>query len=251
MPRRWSAAKRRHGRWIKRAYRKKRRMVRRRRYPRYRRPKGGFPKTLMAKLVYSETFNLDAGIAAIDTKAFYANGPGAPTVGAGGGAHRPCNWTVFESLYDTYTCVGSKITLRWNPISSNTPEDPNPILGVSTQHTTTEVANAYTAGSHNAINEMPRTSLSRNIIGAPEGRRSVLQQKFSAKKLFGLKSVVGQKEYIADTSSGATPDENYFFICFAMSPDASVNPAEVNVQIHITYIVVFTEPKTCVFSALA
>lgn len=212
----------------------KNRKVRRKTYL----PVGGFANSKLVKLRYVDTVTLDAGAGSYAVNEFRANSLFDPD--KSGVGHQPSNFDRLALLYDRYTVLGAKCTVHWVPLSSAILSPP-PVLVLHLSEDGSDIATAHASGGINNILEQPRLRASTKYIGVYNGNETVLTKKFSAKKFFGVKNLIGQSPYTADIT--ASPTEGAFFEVGCVSPDNAANPASVTLRVEIEYIAMMTEPK--------
>lgn len=192
-----------------------------------------FPVKYCTKLKYSEAFTINPVVAGAGVYPFRANSVYDPNASAGG--HQAHGFDTLMTIYQHYTVIASKITFRVAiPANNSQPF----ILGIhlDDEGTLTE------GGNVTALMEQPRTN--RKLISNPPsatGKELQISHKFSAKKFFGVKSIVAIDEYEGNVSSN--PQEEAYFMPFIAPLDATSDLAAYNCFAEIEYVVVFTEPK--------
>lgn len=192
-----------------------------------------FPIKYCTKLKYSEAFTINPVVAGAGVYPFRANSCFDPNASAGG--HQVSGFDTLMRIYQHYTVIGAKITFRVAvPVNNSQPF----IMGIhlDDEGTLTE------GGNVTALMEQPRTN--RKIISNPQsatGRELQITQKFSAKKFFGVKSIVAIDEYEGNDTSN--PQEEAYFMPFIAPMDATSDLATYQCFAEIEYVAVFTEPK--------
>lgn len=154
-----------------------------------------------------------------------------------GTGHQPLPHDLWQSLYNHYQVLGSKISVIAYAEDSAT----NYVAEVGINVTDDTTVNAlYTS----TLKEQPGCT-SRLLRIRPDGCNSMvrLRKGFSAKKWFGVnRSAISAME---STSAlfGANPTEGAFFHIWCAHPDDSTDIPNVNLRVRIDYIVEVTEPK--------
>lgn len=216
-----------------RKYQKKRRRVRRRRrVPRLR--SGTFntplPQKLLAKHRYSSHIQLDPGAAGIlASHVFTANGLyDCDITGTG---HSVMGFTQLSTLYDHYTVIGSKITVK----ATNADTTYQQILGVNVLDDTTNPA----SGDINTMIEQGKT---KYVLFGDAGstHSKTITAKVSPKKFFHKSNMMDNSQLKG--SGSANPAEQVYYHVVA-APIQGVNSTPIQCHVLIEYIAVWTEPK--------
>lgn len=210
-------------------FKKVRRVSRRRRNL----PINGFPKSVMARLRYTEEFNMNCGSLSSTNYIFHANSAYDPNYSGGG--HQPRGFDRFMAMYDHFTVVGSKITVQYANKSGG-----NDIPAYWDVHLTDDVtfniatvADLFETTQGRGFPQQVGTE--RNYIGF----NPRITRKFSAKKFFGT-SVLGKSQF--QGTAAASPTEGAFFQV-VLCPISGNDPSPMTFVAQIEYLVVFTEPK--------
>jgi len=200
---------------------------------------GGFPKSKIVKLRYVTEVVLDAATGVNAVHAFRANSLFDPDYTGIG--HQPSNFDRWANIYDHYTVLGSKITVRYTPhaTASTTPG----YLGIALTDsgTVTSTVNALNLLERKLVNSRYRA------IGINENQHGFkpLTHTFSAQKFFGKSkgSLINDGQYRGKMGNGGTnPGELAFFEIFAASMHGN-NPGQLPLLITIDFIAVLNEPK--------
>lgn len=239
--------KRKYGSAFKKRTTRVKRSVRRRLFrkpgprPPFRRslPLSGFPLRKAARLRYVDTFSLNPGSGLKSVYVFRANDCFDPNLTSGG--HQPKGFDQMMAVYNHCTVVGSKITIRAYNQTVNTGVPGLVVCKLSSSGI--EIASATNLED---LLEDPRLT-GRKLGGAVGYNTSrsganmiMVSNKFSARKFFGRRFIVGDALY--RHTSGASPTEQaYFEICHHSLNGNDPDPLTFTVQ--IDYICVFTEPK--------
>lgn len=224
----------------KRSYgrtRPRKRMYRRRRFMRRRVPRPkftGLGRKCMAKLRYVDYISIDPPAAGVASYVFRANSLYDPDAGAGG--HQPMGFDQLMARYDHYTVVGSRIKVQYMPVAaaSSVPG----LMGVLLSDSGGRVA-AATSISH-LLEHPGRGSVANTGVFLPKDQNARVYRKFSAKKFFGKKQIVG--DYLYRGTASSNPSEDVYFEVYHATVNGN-DPANANFLVEIDYIAVFTEPK--------
>lgn len=202
-------------------------------------PLNGFPTKYIARNRFCTTITLNAAQGGVGVYTFRATSLWDPDYTAVTGG-QPRGFTEVGNNYEHYTVIGSKITVRpVGPDASTANEDPTQIYGVTLSPSTTfqgsdwaDIAEQRFAGPGNGIQK--HIMMSRATT-----------RRFSAKKFFGVKAIVGQDPYKGSTDpSGSNPTENAYFHVWVTSPNPLSDPDPTLFTIVIDYVSVYTEPIT-------
>lgn len=231
---------RRYSRYRRRPYTRRPIMRRRRRFTR-RRPtrRGGYnsvritrpitSRKMLVRLRYCDQIVLDPGLASSAIYQFKANGMFDPDFTGTG--HQPMGFDQWMTFYDHFTVVGSKITVK---AVNNTTSAYTLLVALSDD---TALSNPTTLAGF-----QERSGSRWTTLGPNTGNKGVAQvtSKFSAKKFFGTKFVVGESSYKG--TSGSDPNElaMYHIVLFPFQFD--LDNMRVPIQITIEYIAAMTEP---------
>ncbi|AXH75667.1 MAG: putative capsid protein [Circoviridae sp.] len=209
--------------WNKRPFKRSRRL-----------PPLGMPTCKMVRLKYVETISIDPSSGTVGSYYFCANDMRDPNVSGVG--HQPLYFDQYMSGYDHFTVLGSKIKVT--PTNPTTADIVPVAYGVIvddnntfTYQRTEQIIESNqgrrykVAGAHNA----PMTKYSNSIT-----------RKFSTKKFFKVKNVVGKAEYKGNTSS--SPTEKAFFGVWAGSVGGT-DGGNIYLTVEIEYIAMLSEPK--------
>jgi len=209
------------------AYRSRRMGMRRMRtkYPVSRSLGIGFPKMLKMTHKYVETVQLlFTGVLA--TYRFRANGLYDPN--QTGGGHQPIYSDQVKDLYNHYTVIGSKITVKFVPTStSSVPQH----VGINLNDDTT------TPTGFNDLSEQTQSKI-KAIAYSPE-RPVTLTCKYSAKKMYGG-SVLANSDLRGTGTSD--PSEQAYFLLYSFPLDGATSVGLYCV-VNIEYIAVWRELK--------
>lgn len=199
-------------------------------------PISGFSKSHMVKLRYSTEILLNPAVGGVPVyHVFRANGIFDPDFTGVG--HQPRGFDEWMAVYQHYTVVGSKCTMRWLP-SSATSKVPS-AYGVAVTDTTTFPHTSLSDVIESV--EGGQTWRSAGGIGmASKGSTPVITRKFSAKKFFGTRDIIGEAGYKG--TDAANPIEDANFIVWATGC-AAAEPDALCYQVTIDYVAVLTERR--------
>lgn len=186
----------------------------------------GFPKRMVMTHKYSESISQNTG--ASGGFAYYTwscNSLYDPN--STGTGHQPMYFDQLNAIYDHYTVIGSKITIR--AAKSDASVYVPVIIGCFINDDSTVSPTAMSA-----LNEQSQ-STHRMITGAEP--ITVFTKKWSAKKTFGG-SILGNDNL--QGNSGASPTEQSFFTVYWDS-SANLTLTQVTMDVSIEYITVWDE----------
>lgn len=177
---------------------------------------------------------MDPTVSTVTSHFFSANGMYDPDITGTG--HQPLFFDQYMAGYDHYTVIGSRI--RVTPSNPSTADivplaygciiDDNATFTYATTDAIVESNQGRyfkLAGPHNA----PQTAYSKSLT-----------RKFSAKKFFGTKALIGQEEYKGSASTN--PSEEAYFGVWVGSI-GNTDGGNLYLTCEIEYIAVLTEPK--------
>jgi len=232
----------------KRAF-KKRRFTRRRRFVKRRLPLTGLPKTFKARLRYCQQVILDAPAPLLGTTngtyvyVFRANSIYDPDVTATPGTgtqHQPHGTDQLFAWFNHCTVIGAKC--KMTPVPTSVTNVSPGYYGIMVSDDGNTIA---TKGNIESILEDRDVVTRRPQIAGftwdAMSSNSTRVAKFSAKRFFGKRAIVGDSLYRHNDATN--PTEQAFFECYHASVDGN-NPGAISVLIELEYICVFTEPRT-------
>lgn len=183
----------------------------------------------LAKFKYVEDVTLPATVSgSIGTYTFIANGMYDPNLTGTG--HQPMGFDQLMAQYNHYTVLGAKIVMVPNFTSSGS----DAMCGINLSGNAT-----FPFISQTQIIESKR----RNYRRLPKDSHALLPSvsyKFSAKKFFTAKNLLGEDSYKGSDSTN--PIEKAYFHLFHASL-SGVSLGTLNYRVHISYMCMFHEPK--------
>ena len=216
----------------RRTYKRRRTAYRRKpKITRY--PIGGFGTSKVVRHRYVQEITLDPSAVSIANYRFVANGMYDPDVTGTG--HQPLGFDEHASLFDKYCVIGSKLTMRFVPTTSN--------------NAIPSYFGIMLSDEHNALAGLPKTTLFEGrlktrpaIAGtANKDNHNVRTMKFSPKKFFNCKgNLVGNDLYSTDPNNN--PQEMCYFNLWC-APIGSTNAATTTFLVTIEYLAVWSEPR--------
>lgn len=187
----------------------------------------GFPKKVIMTHKYSDVITLTGTAGAIATRQFVCNGLYDPDyTGAG---HQPMYFDQLSALYNHYTCIGSKITIKGLNI-----------VGPSSSPAfwCTLAQNDDGTISYNALEvQNERNDGTCRVVSAGGASSYRLTNKWSAKKTFGG-SILGNDRLSGDI--GANPSEITNWVIAVQAVD-KLSTVTVSFIVEIEYIAVWDE----------
>lgn len=214
-------------------------MYNRRRVPR-RIPLSGFPAKKLVRLRYATRLNLDAPIDGTPVHNGYrANGMYDPNMALGG--HQPMGFDQWMTVYDHFTVLGSKITVRYVP--NTTTAFPPIAFGIMLTddsvfpYTNTDALHAIMESSHGG-----RAMRLADISNSATSRNLSVTRTFSAKRFFGKAFLTGSEDYKG--AINADPTEQACFLVWALNPTTAGNdPPSCSFVVTVEYIAMLTERR--------
>lgn len=198
-------------------------------------PLSGFPQRKMVKLRYAEVFALNPAASSVATYVFRANSVYDPNFTVTG--HQPLGFDQWAAIYNRYTVLGSKITLSPSPadLTNVYPVQYGVILSDDSADIASLTSTEILEGKYGS--DRPK-QIGTDLL-TPKNPRAV--KKFSAKKFFGTKDVLGGAAYGASVT--ANPSQDAYFHCYSQSI-GSTDGASLNFTAIVDYIVMFHNPVT-------
>lgn len=209
-------------------YRKKK-VYRKRKFGNPRRGLSTMPQTHLAKLKYFDQITIDAPAGGIPGRyVFRCNSAYDPDFTGLG--HQPMGFDQYMNMYTRYRVIGAKISCTF-VANDTTSADSSALCGILK----TTIPTAVLPASGLVENEK---CVYRTIQLGETSRPISL--RYSTKKAQGLKNVMDNFE-ISGTVNSSPQIEDYFHIWVA-PVNATQNPANVSCQVHLEYLVVFSDP---------
>jgi len=192
-------------------------------------------KSKLVTLKYAGQFSLNPTSGAVSRYVFVANGMYDPDYSGTG--HQPYSFDQIMGLYNHYTVVGSKITVR-NVQSGNVTN--GGFYGITLSGSADDLSGL----SNETIMEHPGSTAKFISAGhqiASSLNDATITKGYSAKRFHGIPDIIGKSEY-QGTSSANPVEQAFFTIWYAAvaSEDAGAVPFVVNID----FYAVFTEPRT-------
>lgn len=187
----------------------------------------GFPKRLTCTLKYTGTHTLTSTAGSVAVQRYSCNGLFDPDITNAG--HQPLYFDNLMAIYNHYTVIGSKITVRLCPASATT----GPGLFAMFQ-------NDDTSSSAISVGQVSEQTLSSVVKLLPVGQSDSVTTglTWSAKKTFGG-SVLGNDNL--QGTVGANPTEqSYYELRYS---DAGAGNSAILVIAEVQYTAVFDEIK--------
>jgi len=230
----------------KKSYVSKKPMYKKRKTPyRGRLTLSGFPDRKLVKLRYVDSdVTLDAGAGLVQSKTFSCNSLFDPDITSVG--HQPMGYDQWSAIYQRYTVLSSKITVRYNPI---TVSNVNPFFfGV-----TIDVPDGIGVSGFSSINNLLESKFSAGYkTGGVVASANNLKYTFpycvkywSAKKMFGLKNPNDGQVYtglMGNTGTGTSPGVQGKFVVWAAAIDGN-DPGSGSFTVEIDYIALLHVPN--------
>lgn len=214
--------------WRKKKWNKKRRIPRSL-------PLNGFPTKVLVKHKYATTIGLDPGTGTIATYSFRTNSMYDPDrTGIG---HQPRGYDQYALNYNHYTVVGSKIKVTpMGPLNRNAPSDPLSCFGITIQSDDTFPYSDYTDLCES------RFAGAGKMVPYQNDKKVSAYKRFSTKKYFACKSIVGNVPYRGNSTGDPSTMEQAYYVVWQTSPVA----ADIEITdflVELEYLAVWSEPK--------
>lgn len=188
--------------------------------------KSPLPKVFKTKLRYSTSVQINAFTShTTGVHVFSCNGIYDPDVTGTG--HQPRGFDQLMPMFDHYRVLASRIMVRFFNSDATNPQ----VGGIAIRDSTTTESTLYNYTEQGTVKTVP--------IGTQDTSIKTLRMGVAPHKWLGL----SYKEDSLKGTSSTQPSEQCYYHVFAASPDSSVDPAAVNLNIEIDYLVQFIEPK--------
>lgn len=190
--------------------------------------KAPIPNKFATKLRYADYQTIDPGTSgAAGVLVLSANGLYDPNITGVG--HQPRGFDQWMTMFDHYTVIGAKLTVRFISVNNTEPL----IVGINLKDNNT----AYTDKNDYEEGRNLKTQLINS--NANEEHRQ-LSLTFSAKKFLGISKPLAAT--LIRGSASANPTEQAYFHVWG-APMSSNDTGSFKVQYWIDYLAVFHEPK--------
>lgn len=189
--------------------------------------RSGFPKTLKMTHRYCETFALSNTAGAIGTHVFSANGMFDPDITGTG--HQPYYFDQLTGIYNHYTVIASKLTLKF--MGASAIANPSLITIYLDDNATSAAA---------LITRLEQNTASSQLVMPGSGPYKLIK-KFSAKANFGGNPLSDPN---LQGTSAANPTEQMYYLITVADPSGTAAATTVDLLIEIDYIAVWQELLT-------
>lgn len=198
----------------------------------------GMPSTKLVRMPYVSFATIDPTTLAAGYRTYRANSIYDPDYTAVSGAsnHQPYTHDTWQTIYNKYSVISSKITVKFTP--SATANSMPVIVGICLD----DDASFPITGAANVNLLLERNNTTYRQMSVSGADKTVtLSKVFNAKRWFGRKA---QDDDILSASFGANPAKMAFFGVFAAPTDnaASDDPPYFNITTRIEYICMLSEP---------
>lgn len=187
-------------------------------------------KRALIKMRYIEDIQIDPDNTSTPVASYFFRASDVYDPNYSSAGHQPHGFDQWMTFYNHFTVIGSKITAKF--ISNSTGVNVC-WVGVNTQSDANITQNSTLMRENGQGTWKYMTGESDKPI--------VVHKKFSAKRFFGTKNIIGEDSYKG--SASASPQENAYYAVMCGNINSN-NPGTVNVSICIDYIVMLTEPKS-------
>lgn len=227
----------------KKKYRKRKRPYKRRRRNNYSLSKqmGNSPiaNRQIVKMNYVEQIAIDTTVGFVGSYIYSAGNINDPNFSGTG--HQPQGHDEWQTFYDRFQVLGSKIKVTFWSASDGTAVNAQGIVGILLAPDTTTIS----AGSpYQWLEYKHSTFKPLNTNNSTDGTVSVYKG-YSPKYYYGISKPLSEPDLSALLSSGATgPVKDAFFHLFVMSNSTGGDLGNIRMQIELDYVVMLTEPKS-------
>lgn len=186
------------------------------------------PSKQVVRLKYCDLIGLDPAASWIASQyTFSANGLYDPDITGTG--HQPMGFDQWTALYNKYTVIGSKITVK--PAFNNSPESGSYVCGLTVEGLVPTAASI--------------TKLMETFPGRMKTVQSGIQiptfvGKFKPHYWYPNRKLLTD-DLLAGTAS-ANPSDQVYYNIYAYYVDQATNATEIKLIVTIDYLVVFTDP---------
>lgn len=153
---------------------------------------------------------------------------------------QPSGMDYYRSLFNHYTVLGSKITVKFQSAASEETKKPM-ILGIILDDD-----NTASYADPRSLRESPYFRY-RNTIDSStfwSGKNNIMcTNKFSAKKFFNVTNPNDVTERIGAPINSDPSERAYFIVTALITDQSSATFSPIHVDVKIDYIVQFSEPK--------
>lgn len=189
----------------------------------------GFPKRVVSTLKYVGFRDLESTLGVVGTYRLSCNGLFDPDITGTG--HQPMYFDNLTAIYDHYTVIGSKLTLKVSPKAAG--QGPGAVAIFINDDTSTNIINIG-----NAVEQSSGTAA--RLIAPGQNEPQVLVKRWSAKQTFGG-SILGN-DNLQGTAAANPTEQSFFDICYQ---DLTSTPTSSSVQLwfELEFTAVFDELK--------
>lgn len=189
----------------------------------------GFPNSIITTMRYTDYFILTPAAAGIAENVFSANGIFDPDITGVG--HQPMWHDNYFNIYNHYTVLGSKITVKFSTTNNGSTTIPH-IIGVIGDDNAT---------ASTTISTRMETSNSFWTLGNANDGHQTLTATFEPLDNFGVDA---KDDGTSATQFGANPTEQWYFIVWCAAVDAAIATLRMGVTVEIEYTVKCAELKS-------
>lgn len=185
----------------------------------------GLPKKMMITHKFNFVTTLNSTTGTLGVFRVSTNGLYQPTVTT---THQPMYFDQMAAIYDQYTVIGSKYTVRLTPSATN---EETALIGA--------MINDDSTSTPTDISGIREQSSGMSRLMPPNSNNvQVITLKWSAKKTFGGSTLANVN---LQGGGGYTPAEQSWFDVYAQT--AGAQPVAIIADIMVSYLAVWTELK--------
>lgn len=196
----------------------------------------GFPKKVVMSHKYVTRYNTNVFGSGVTNIQMRANDLFDPEVALGG--HQPLYFDQMTPLYNHFTVIGARVKWTISRTGGGNGQQVLYIVPWINDDSATSITDIATLAEQ--TNARIRTLEPGGGNSVTGNNRSIVSQKFSAKKFFGNFTVT-QAQYKGNASS--SPSEQAVFQLSMSTNGLAAENVNVDVLVEVSYIAVWTEPR--------
>lgn len=189
----------------------------------------GFPKQMTMTHKYVDVIAVACASGVPQPYVFRCNGMFDPNVTSTG--HQPMFFDQMAALYDHYTVIGSKITVRFTPLTSGNQAVPS-YAGIFINDDATVTSGTLTTLLENSL-------VKSKLMSYGSTKPTILTHKWGVKKYFPG-STMANSELRGTATSDPTEQSTYTIFLCSLDTTTSVT---LYAEVEISYIAVWNELK--------
>ncbi len=188
-------------------------------------------RSQIVRFKYADRVLIDPAVDTVASHIFRANSLFAPDATGSPTAHQPLGRDEYESFYQTYTVIGSKIKATYFPTGQTSA---GMVGGILLKNNTTVLP---------GVTHMLEQGIARPRSLKQNDRPTSVRLGFSPKRFFGVHNITDNKETLGAAFS-QNPSQLAFWHVYLAPMDSTTNLAATEVLVEIEYTCLLTERKT-------